>query len=150
MDYKVEVTEITEHPIAAARQRTTFKRISAEIGRLLESPWALIRQQPELRTDGHNVAIYWNAQGEGSIEVGVQVVKRFEDTEKVVCSATPAGRAAITTHFGEYSDLGPAHDAVMTWCKQNDHKLAGPFWEVYGDWDDDPAKRQTDVFYLLQ
>lgn len=150
MDYKVEITKVTEHLIAAARQRTTFKRIAAEIGRLLEAPWALIGRQPELRTDGHNVAIYWNAKGEGSIEVGVQVVKRFEDTETVVCSSTPAGRAAMTTHFGEYSELGHAHDAVRAWCKQNSHELAGLFWEVYGDWDDDPVKRRTDVFYLLQ
>jgi effector-binding domain-containing protein len=150
MDYKVEITEVTEHPIAAARQRTTFKRIAAEIGRLLESPWALIRRRPELRTGGHNVAMYWNANGEGSIEVGVQVVKRFEDTDTVVCSSTPAGRAAMTTHFGEYSDLGSVHEAVFAWCKRNGHELAGPFWEVYGDWDDDPLKRQTDVFYLLR
>src|SRR5262245_1599034 len=150
MDYKVEIAQVMEHLIAAARQRTTFKRIAAEIGRLLESPWALIRQQPELRKDGHNVAIYWNAEGEGSIEVGVQIVRRFDDTETVVCSKTPAGRVAITTHFGEYSDLGPAHDAVCTWCKQNGYKLAGPFWEIYGDWEDDPLKRRTDVYYLLQ
>jgi len=150
MEYKVEIVNAPEHLIAAARQRTTFKRISEEIGRLLEAPWALISQRPELRTNGHNVATYWDGKGEGSIEVGVQVVTRFEDTETVVCSSTPGGRAAMTTHFGEYSKLLPAHDAVRAWCKQNGHELAGPFWEVYGDWDDDPAKRRTDVFYLLE
>jgi hypothetical protein len=23
-------------------------------------------------------------------------------------------------------------------------------WEVYGDWDDDPARRRTDVYFLLE
>jgi len=23
-------------------------------------------------------------------------------------------------------------------------------WEIYGDWDDDPAKRRTDVYKLLR
>jgi effector-binding domain-containing protein len=93
--------------------------------------------------------MYWDAKGDGSVEVGVQIVKPFEDTATVVCSATPGGRAATTAHYGEYSKLGPAHEAVMAWCKQQGERLAGPFWEVYGDWSDDPATLRTDVFYLL-
>ena len=27
-------------------------------------------------------------------------------------------------------------------------RLAGVSWEVYGDWDDDPAKRRTDIYHL--
>jgi hypothetical protein len=27
--------------------------------------------------------------------------------------------------------------------------LAGPRWEVYGDWRDDPAELETEVYYLL-
>jgi hypothetical protein len=26
---------------------------------------------------------------------------------------------------------------------------SGTNWEVYGDWDDDPARRRTDVYFLL-
>jgi hypothetical protein len=29
-------------------------------------------------------------------------------------------------------------------------EIALPFWEVYGDWSDDPAKLRTDVLYLLK
>jgi effector-binding domain-containing protein len=150
MNYKVEITEVPEQRLAAARQRTTFKRISSEIGRLLEAPWAFIRQNPHLRRDGHNVAMYWSAKGEGTIEVGIQIIQDFTETDEVICSSTPAGRVAMTIHFGEYSDLGPAHDAVMAWCKQNGYDRAGPFWEVYGDWEDDPSKRRTDVVYLIK
>jgi effector-binding domain-containing protein len=147
--YTVSIVEVQQQVIAAARQRTTFQRISQEIGKLLAAPWALIAEQPDLRADGHNVAVYWDAKGDGSIQVGVQVVRCFEDTASVVCSETPGGCAATTTHYGDYSELLPAHQAVRSWCERNGRRLAGPFWEVYGHWDDNPAKRRTDVFYLL-
>jgi hypothetical protein len=38
-------------------------------------------------------------------------------------------------------------------CRDNGYALAGPNWEVYGHWKDewnsDPTKICTDVFYLL-
>ena len=147
---EVRLTVVQPILLAAARQRTTFKRISQEIGPLLEGPWALIRAQPGLRSEGqHNIAMYWDKAGDGSIEVGVQVTAPFEPTEAVVCSKMPAGPAATATHTGGYFDLGKTHDAVIAWCRQHDYALAGPFWEVYGDWTQDSAKLTTEVFHLL-
>ncbi len=100
--------------------------------------------------NGDNVAIYWDEAGGGSVEVGVQVTRPFEPTKEVVCSATPGGTVARTAHFGPYDQLGPAHQAVRDWCKLNGREIAMPFWEVYGDWNDDPSKLRTDVFYLLK
>jgi len=150
MDYQIIVETVMEQPIAAAAQRTTFRRISKEIGTLLNGPWAFVRERPGLRTDGHNVAVYWDASGDGSIEVGIQVVRRFEGAGEVICSATPSGTAARTAHFGPYSELGPAHMAVREWCRRNGRETAMPYWEIYGDWEDDPAKLRTDVLYLLK
>ena len=148
--YEIFVREDPQRLLAAARQRTTFKRIPQEIGRLLEPVWAFIRQNPGLRTDGHNIAVYWDESGEGSIEVGVQVVRTFEPTDAVVSSATPSGLVATTAHFGPYNELGPAHEAVRDWCQSQGYELAGPFWEIYGDWSDDPTMLRTDVVYLLK
>jgi effector-binding domain-containing protein len=150
MDYQVSVLQVERKLVAAARQRTSFDKISHEIRDLLSQPWALIKETSGLRTDGDNVAIYWAESGVGSIEVGVQVVREFESTETVVCSATPAGTVARTAHFGPYNRLRAAHNAVRAWCKQNQREIALPFWEIYGDWSDDPAKLRTDVLYLLK
>lgn len=150
MSYEVCVAQVDRRIIAAARQRTTFARISKEIGELLNHPWALIRGTPGLRTDGDNVAIYWSDSGAGDIQVGVQVTREFEPTETVVCSSTPAGTVARTAHFGPYHQLRAAHQAIRDWCKKSNREIQMPFWEIYGDWSDDPAKLRTDVLYLLK
>jgi hypothetical protein len=37
----------------------------------------------------------------------------------------------------------------VSWCRSHGRPLAGPRWEVYGHWSDNPATRRTDIFYLL-
>jgi effector-binding domain-containing protein len=149
MNYTVEIVDVPEQLLAAARERTTLRRVAQDIRRLLDGPWTLIRERGDLRTDGHNVAVYWERGPEGDVEVGVQIVNRFDATDLVVCSATPAGRVAATTHFGPYTELDRAHRAIRAWCAEHGHTLAGPAWEIYGDWNDDPAKLRTDVHCLL-
>jgi effector-binding domain-containing protein len=150
MVYSVRLETVAEQLIAAARQRTTFRMVSKEIGPLLSGPWAFLRARPGFRPHGRNVAIYWDETGGGSIEVGVEVASRFEGAGDIVCSATPAGTVAATTHWGPYDQLGAAHEAVRAWCRENGREIAMPFWEVYGHWSDDPAKLRTDVIYRLK
>jgi effector-binding domain-containing protein len=149
MDHPIEVRTVREDLLAAARRQTTHLRVSSEIQRLLEAPWAFIRANPDLRRGGHNVALYREGPAEISVEVGIQIVRPFAPTDDVVCSATPAGEVAATIHYGPYVALGAAHDAVRRWCDEQQRALAGVFWEIYGDWEDDPRKLRTDVLYLL-
>jgi effector-binding domain-containing protein len=60
----------------------------------------------------------------------------------------PSCRAAHTTHVGPYQELPAAHQAVHAWLRAEGQREVGLNWEVYGDWDDDPAKLVTDVYYL--
>jgi effector-binding domain-containing protein len=148
--YVVTIEDVPEQLLAAARERMNIKRVPQNIQRVLGAVWDFLRGNPGLRTDGHNVALYWDEHGDSSVEAGVQVVRSFPATDTVVPSATPAGRVATTAYFGPYQQIGIAHDAVRAFCAQHDHERAGPFWEVYGDHDDDPRKLRTDIFYLLK
>jgi effector-binding domain-containing protein len=97
------------------------------------------------------VAVYWD--GEINLEVGVELTTPFAGYGEVVGSSTPAGPVATTTHYGPYGQLHKAHEAIRVWCANNGYSMAGPNWEVYGHWKDewnsDPSKICTDVFYLL-
>jgi hypothetical protein len=100
---------------------------------------------------GRHIGIYWDDTIR--LEVGVELQGAFTEQDGVVRSETPAGLLVSTTHFGPYVGLGAAHDAIRHWCETNQHRLAGPSWEIYGHWlpgwNDDPSKIRTDVFHLL-
>ncbi len=42
-----------------------------------------------------------------------------------------------------------AYSALERWCRDHGRSPAGVTWEVYGDWEEEPAKRRTDVYLLL-
>ncbi len=83
-------------------------------------------------------------------EVGVELAGSFESDGSVIASTTPGGWVATTAHLGPYARLGEAHKAILPRCAQQGRKLAGPSWEIYGHWTDDPEQLRTDVFYLVE
>ena len=110
------------------------------------------RPRAKLTGAGRHVALYWD--DEINLEVGVELETPSAGHGEVVGSATPAGAIATSTHLGPYGRLHEAHRAVRRWCANHGYQLAGPNWEIYGHWTDewnaDPAKIRTDVFYLLK
>jgi effector-binding domain-containing protein len=81
--------------------------------------------------------------------VGVEVSGSFEPTSTVVSSSLPGGVVATTAHLGLYTGIPQAHAAIREWCAAQGRRAAGPTWEIYGDWTDDPNELRTDVFHLL-
>ena len=45
--------------------------------------------------------------------------------------------------------MARTYDVLMAWADDGGHVFTGPSWEVYGDWDEDPAKLETEIFFLL-
>lgn len=100
---------------------------------------------------GQNIFIYRDgSKDEVTVEVGVEVDAAFESVDGVLSAATPAGAVASTVHIGPYSGLGAAHKAVIRWCNEHRRTRANVWWEIYGDWHEDAAQLQTEVFYSLQ
>jgi effector-binding domain-containing protein len=83
------------------------------------------------------------------IEVGVEAFTDFTEKDGVQRSATPSGEVVTTAHYGDYAAMAPAYAALERWCSTAGRR-SGPTWEVYGDWDDDPAKVRTDIYFLLE
>jgi effector-binding domain-containing protein len=148
--YAVHADYAEARPVAAIRAVSSRARLGLDIVRLLDEVWPVVRDQDGVRA-GQNVVVYHGASaGMLTIDVGVEVDGSFVPHGEVRLTATPAGEVARTAHFGEYSDLAGAYNALAEWCAASARRPAGVNWEVYGDWEEEPAKRRTDVFSLLE
>jgi effector-binding domain-containing protein len=149
VSYAVQLQRLESIPLAVIRRQASPSELARVVPECCGMVWDAVRAQHAQA--GRHVAIYWD--GSIRLEVGVELHGPFVERGEVVRSATPAGAVAMTTHFGPYGGLGAAHDAVRQWCRANNHRLAGPSWEIYGhwqrEWNDDPSQIRTDVYHLL-
>ena len=150
MEYVVRLERLGARPLAVVRRRAASHELSKVVPAACGTVWNVIRSQ-QVAGAGRHVAVYLDCQI--NLEVGVELDGPFAGHGEVVISATPPGLVATTTHYGPYHLLGDAHESIRQWCAAKGHVLAGPNWEVYGHWKDewnsDPSKICTEVFYLL-
>jgi effector-binding domain-containing protein len=147
MEYQVQVRQVAPQLTAVIRFRAKQGELARLIPQACGEVWEFMRA-PHLPRPGRHLTLYLDC--EMNVECGAEVFQPFAGNDCVVCSSTPAGLVATTTHIGPYHRLGEAHDAVRQWCAEHGHTLAGPSWEVYGHWTDDPAQLRTDVYWLLE
>jgi effector-binding domain-containing protein len=147
--YAVQLQRLDSVPLAVIRRQASAPELARVVPECCGLVWDAVRAQQAHA--GRHVAIYWDASIR--LEVGVELHGPFAEHGEVVRSATPEGAVAMATHLGPYGGLGAAHNAVRQWCTDNNHRLAGPSWEIYGhwqrEWNDDPSGIRTDVYYLL-
>src|SRR5436190_8494627 len=148
----VQLRRVDAIPLAVIRRQARQAELSRVVPELCGRVWNVVRAQQAKA--GRNVAFYQECvAGVLAVEVGVEMNGPFTEQDGVVLSATPAGEVASATHFGPYSGLGAAHSAIGQWRTANNRQYAGPSWEIYGhwlkEWDTDPSRIRTDVYYLL-
>lgn len=125
----------------------TFVDLPSTIRRLFDELYQVVADvEPGRR--GCNIVVYLDEQP--TIEVGVEIKASFVARNRVRASATPRGRVATFTHVGRYEDLPTSHVAMRAACRDHGLELAGPTWERYGDWTNDPRELRTEIFYLLR
>jgi effector-binding domain-containing protein len=144
MAYTVTICDVAPQWILATRGVAKKGDVSRTMLALLGPGWDFVKKNG-IKTDGQNVAVYRGAPDGVAIEAGPRLLERIEGA-----TAMPSGLAAMVIHMGPYELLGRAHDAIVQWCAANGRVLEGTNWEVYGHHEEDPARRRTDVFYLLR
>ena len=150
MTYSISVQRVAPRPFAAVRERMPIGEVPSRFRPLLDQVYAAAKGNA-IVLDGQNIFVYRaGPSGIAEVEFGVGAKDPFASIGRVNYSAVPGGDVATTTHWGDYGALGAAHEAVVAWCQAEGHALAGISWEVYGHWHDDPAKRRTDIYQLLQ
>jgi effector-binding domain-containing protein len=147
-DYPVSVENVSPRPIAAVKVRLPIDLVPSQFARYLNQVYDAARNGM-VSLDGQNIFVYRGIDArDAEIDFGVGATKPFPPIGAVTYTEAPGGKVATTTHVGDYSALGHAHDAVVTWCREHGYQLAGVRWEVYGHWDPD-AQPRTDIYYLL-
>lgn len=146
MNYDVRVEPAASIPLAVIRRRASPRELSSVVPALCGDVWKFVKAH-KIDRPGRHVAVYLD--GAINLEVGVEVGATFAPSDSVVPSATPSGTVATARHVGDYARLGDAHAAIRAFCKERGLKFAGPNWEIYGHWNDDPRLVTTDVFYLI-
>jgi effector-binding domain-containing protein len=147
MPYTIEITRVDPEPTAAFQARVAPANLASQIPKLFDEVYAFLRTS-SIQHFGLNVMLYESE--DSKVEAAVKVAESFASTGSVICSSTPGGNVATTTHIGEYSELGAANKAIRTWCEESGIELTGRSWEAYGHWNDNPALRTTQVYYLLK
>jgi effector-binding domain-containing protein len=142
----VRVVDVEPRRLAIVKRQATLAELPTVIISALDIIWPFLRQNAV--PTGHNVVVYHDQLF--NLEIGVEVMADLPPNDEVVASSTPGGSVATVTHWGPYEELTLAHTAIARSCIANGLQIAGLNWEVYGDWEDDPQKRQTDVYYLLK
>lgn len=145
----IQLQQARALPVAVVRRHVRSSELSRVVPECCGLVWTEMRAQQA--NGGRHVAIYWDSTIR--LEVGVELQGPFVERGQVVLSATPAGAVAVATHLGPYSGLGATHGAIRQWCEANHRSLAGPNWEIYGhwqpEWNNDPSRIRTDVYYQL-
>ena len=153
-----EIQQVAQQYLAAVREHTTSRNLATKIRELLtDNAVYIFLKNAGIQEHSHNVFVYLNEDDQSvlrgdrgiMLEVGVQVFAPFTGNGRVICSSTPSGQAATLLHRGPYAQIGTTHRAILDWCQANHHPITSLNWEVYGRWNDDPNKLETQVFYLL-
>jgi hypothetical protein len=139
VQYTVQAVQVPEQPIAIVRGRATPANLPVKIRELFDRFYADFKGK-----GGLNIVLYPGCGVAGELEIACGVL-----LEQGGNASTPGGTVATTVYMGPYHQMKPAHAAIHEWARENGRQLAGPSWEVYGHWSDDPAKLRTDIFYLL-
>ena len=152
MGYDVRVETIETGRRLAVVRRCVGK---AELPRVVPEACGLVwnaLRRLGVKGAGRHVSVYLDDQI--NLEVGAEVSQAFAGDGEVVGSEIPAGAVATAVHMGPYGGLHAAHRAIRDWCAANGREVAGPFWEIYGHWEEawnkDASWIRTDVYYLLK
>ncbi len=152
MPYTVHLESFPGCSLAIVRRSASIPQLSKVIPDACGQVWTALSSQ-KIPGAGRHVAVYLD--NDINLEIGVELQSPLvAPIGDVLPSSLPAGTVATTTHLGPYHLLGQAHDAIHQWCKSHGHQLIRPCWETYGhwldEWNQDPSKIRTDVFYLLK
>ena len=133
MTPRVTIRRASPLTLAAVRRTVAISDMGMAWKEPLDKVWNVLRSQPGLRTDGHNVFLYHHGASRDApmtVDFGVEVTRSFDAIGEVRPTQTPDGDVAEATHVGPYNRLGETHAAIHRWAAQYGRTFAGKSWEI--------------------
>jgi effector-binding domain-containing protein len=153
-DYEVRLVDYETLTLAGVREEVPFLELDASRDKALHLTREYLRQSEV--TAGRDVVVFVSSNTNGFLVVldcifGVEVSQDVPGSNDVPVRVLqlPAGRAAMTTHIGTYTEIMDAHAAVHDWCRREKVDATGINWEVHEPLPDDPLLRRVDVYYAV-
>jgi hypothetical protein len=148
-DADIEIVTTERVLTAVARGEAAMPDVPSTVRSLMSKAYAEVLWLDVGRL-GHNIALYrMRPDGRLDIEAGVEIQRSFKPGGALAPSELPAGRAIRLRHIGPYDGIAAAYATGIAWAGQKNLKLAGVNWDVYSDWNADPAKLETSIHLLL-
>ena len=146
MGYTFEVEKLAPQKALVIRARVRQEELSGELARILPEVFQFALSE-QAGVAGMPFARYIvDGPEDLEIEAGVPVALAVKGNGRIVPIELTGGPTAITTHYGPYSGLPGAREAVRAWLRVKGKSAADPLWEEYiSDPADepDPAKWET-------
>jgi effector-binding domain-containing protein len=153
-DYEVRLVDYETLTLAGVREEVPFLELDASRDKALHLTREYLRQSDVMA--GRDVVVFVSSNTNGFLVVldcifGVEVSQTVPASDDVPVRVLqlPAGRAAMTTHIGTYTEVMDAHAAVHDWCRREKVDATGINWEVHEPMPDDPLLRRVDVYYAV-
>lgn len=129
----------------AARQHEKGTCYADDIRALLDQVWPILKQH-QIPNRGLNHVVY--SAGD-EVFAGVEADIVDPATVGLARREVRIDRCAYAKHVGPYSGLPAACEALRTWLTNQGHRAAAPLVEIYGHWNDDQSKLETELIQAI-
>jgi len=118
-----------------------------EIGfRLMNKMWEKVRSN-NLKNKGINVWVY---EPNGKMFTGVELDNAPKNDIGLELKQINMAKYAYYKHIGTYSLLAQAYSKMRTYLSEKNLETCSPALEIYGHWDQDESKLETEILMCLK
>ena len=114
--------------------------------RLMNKMWEKVRSN-NLKNKGINVWVY---EPNGKMFTGVELDKAPENDTGLELKQINLTKYAYYKHIGPYSLLAQAYLKMRTYLSNNNLETCLPSLEIYGHWNQNESKLETEILMCLK
>lgn len=113
--------------------------------KLMNKMWETVRAN-NLKNKGMNVWVYGPNE---EVFAGVELEPATQENTGMEAKQINLSKYAYCKHIGPYSGLAQAYAKMRAYLAENNLKAVSPGLEIYGHWNQDESKLETEILMGL-